>query len=134
MSKGDKAWPAQAVKIESIVNRAAVHKVMESTSRPSSRPSTSTGSADPNPHALRSADRREEVVADGATVDDEWAPFERPDETATAEKVEAKAKSIKRDIPFALSRGTIGQVTTAFDVAQCAAEDELALNEAGSAR
>jgi hypothetical protein len=62
-------------------------------------------------------------VADGATVDDEWAPFERPDETATAEKVEAKVKSIKRDIPFALPRGTTGQVTTAFDVAQCAAED-----------
>jgi hypothetical protein len=76
MSKGDKAWPAQAVKIESIVNRAAVHKEMKSTSRPSSRPSTSTGSADPNSHALRSADRREEAVADGAAVDDEWVPFE----------------------------------------------------------
>jgi hypothetical protein len=45
-SKENKVWPAQAVKIESVVNRAAVHKVMESTNRPSSCPSTSTGSAD----------------------------------------------------------------------------------------
>ncbi len=74
------------------------------------------------------------MVADGATVDDEWAPFERPVETATAEVDKVKAKSIKRDIPFAPPRGTIGQVTTAFDVAHSAAEDELALNEAGSAR
>ena len=35
--------------------------------------------------ALRSADRREEVVADGVADNDEWAPFERPDEIATAE-------------------------------------------------
>ncbi len=39
-SKEDKVWQAQAVKIESVVNRAAVHKGMKSTSRPSSRPST----------------------------------------------------------------------------------------------
>jgi hypothetical protein len=48
---------------------------------------------------------------------------------ATAEVVKVKDKSIKRDIPFALLRGTIGQVTTALDAAQCAAEDELAQNE-----
>jgi hypothetical protein len=30
----------------------------------------------------------------------------------------AKDKSIKKDIPFALHRGTIGQVTTALDAAQ----------------
>jgi hypothetical protein len=113
-SKEDKIWPAQAVKIESVVNRAAVHKGMKSTSRPSSpaRPSAWTGSADSNPHALRSADRREEVVADGVPDDDEWAPFECPDEIATAEVDQVKAKSIKRDIPFALRRGTIGQVTS----------------------
>jgi hypothetical protein len=34
-SKKDKGWPAQAVKIESVVNRAAVHKGMKSTTRPS---------------------------------------------------------------------------------------------------
>ncbi len=42
MSEGGKVWPVQAVKIESVVNCAAVHKGMKSTSRPSSRPSTST--------------------------------------------------------------------------------------------
>jgi hypothetical protein len=52
------------------------------------------------------------VVADGVADDDEWAPFECPDEIATAEVDQVKAKSIKRDIPFALRRGTIGQVTT----------------------
>ena len=133
-SKENKVWPAQAVKIESVVNCAAEHKGMKSTSRPSSRPSTVTGSADSNPHALRSADRREEVVANGVADDDEWAPSERPDEIATAEVDKAKDKSIKKDIPFALHRGTIGQVTTALDAAQRAAEDELALNEAGLAR
>jgi hypothetical protein len=42
------------------------------------------------------------------------APFECPDEIATGEMEQVKAcKSIKRDdIPFALRRGTIGQVTT----------------------
>ncbi len=59
-----------------------------------------------------------------ADDDDEWAPFERPDEIATAEVDEVKGKSIRRDIPFARRRGTIGQVTTALDAAQCAAEDE----------
>ncbi len=49
---------------------------------------------------------------------------ECPDEIATGEVDQVKAKSIKRDIPFALRRGTIGQVTTALDAAQCAAEDE----------
>ena len=68
--------------------------------------------------ALRSADRREEVVADGVADDDEWAPSECPDEIATAAVDQVKAKSIKRDISFALRRGTIGQVTThhALDV------------------
>ena len=53
-----------------------------------------------------------QVVADGVADDDEWAPSECPDEIATAEVDQVKAKSIKRDIPFALRRGTIGQVTT----------------------
>ncbi len=34
-------------------------------------------------------------------------------------------------ITYTLRRGTIAQVTTALDAAQRAAEDELALNEAG---
>jgi hypothetical protein len=39
---------------------------------------------------------------------------------------------LKKDISFALRRGTIAQVTThALDAAQRVAEDELALNEAG---
>jgi hypothetical protein len=67
----------------------------------------------PNPHALRSADRREQVVADGVAEDDEWAPFECPDEIATAEVDQVKARASRgTDIPFALRRGTIGQVTT----------------------
>ena len=37
----------------------------------------------------------------------------------------------KKDISFALRRGTIAQVTTALDAGQRAAEDELALNMAG---
>ena len=37
----------------------------------------------------------------------------------------------KRDVSFALRRGTIAQVTTALDAGQRAAEDELALNVAG---
>ncbi len=111
-SKKDKVWPAQAVKIESVVNRAAVHKGMESTSRPSSRPNTPTGSADSNPHALRSADRGEEVVADGVAAD-------------------VLLGKLKKDISFALRRGTIAQVTTALEAGQRAAEDELALNMAG---
>ena len=52
------------------------------------------------------------MVADGVADDDEWAPSECPDEIATAEVDQVEAKSIKRDIPFALRRGTIGQVTT----------------------
>jgi hypothetical protein len=72
------------------------------------------------------------VVADGVADDDQWAPSECPDEIVTAEVDQVKAKSIKRDgHPFVLRRGTIGQVTTALDAAQCAAEDELALNVAG---
>jgi hypothetical protein len=46
-------------------------------------------------------------------------------------------KSAKTDIPFALRRGTIGQVTThlrQLRPRKCAAEDELAANEAGLAR
>jgi hypothetical protein len=36
---------------------------------------------------------------------------------------------LKKDISFALRRGTIAQGTTALDACQCAAEDELlALN------
>jgi hypothetical protein len=39
---------------------------------------------------------------------------------------------LEKDISFALRRGTIAQVTThALDAAQRAADDELALNEAG---
>jgi hypothetical protein len=38
---------------------------------------------------------------------------------------------LKKDISFALRRGTISQVTTALDAAQRAVEDESALNEAG---
>ncbi len=56
-----------------------------------------TDSNDSNPHALRSADRREEVVANGVADDDEWAPFKRPDEIATAEVVKDKKKKSKED-------------------------------------
>ncbi len=38
---------------------------------------------------------------------------------------------LKKDISFALRRGTIAKVTTALDAGQRAAEDELALNVAG---
>jgi hypothetical protein len=38
---------------------------------------------------------------------------------------------LKKDISFALRRGTIAQVTTALDAGQRAAEDALALNVAG---
>jgi hypothetical protein len=38
---------------------------------------------------------------------------------------------LKKDISFALRRGTIAQVTTALDAGQRAAEAELALNMAG---
>ena len=41
------------------------------------------------------------------------------------------AGKLKKDISFALRRGTIAQVTTALDAGQRAAEDELALNVAG---
>jgi hypothetical protein len=53
------------------------------------------------------------------------------DPALPADVVEGK---FKRDISFALCRGTIAQVTTALDAAQRAAEAELALNEAGWAR
>ena len=157
LSKVDKVWPAQAVKIESVVNCATVHKGMKSTSRPnshpststvrgadrreevvtdgvtpSSRPSTSTGSAVSIPHI---ADRRVEVVAAGVADDDVWAPTERPDKIATAEvdKGKAKSKNMSKDVSFALRRGTIAQVITALDTAQRAAENKLAFNEVGLA-
>jgi hypothetical protein len=156
LSKVDKVWPAQAVKIESVVNCATVHKGMKSTSRPSShpstpsvrgadrreevvadgvtpssRPSTSTGSAVSNPHI---ADRRVEVVAAGVADDDEWAPTERPDKIATAEVDKAKSKNMSKDVSFALRRETIAQVITlALDIAQRAAENKLAFNEVGLA-
>ena len=38
---------------------------------------------------------------------------------------------LKKDISFALRRGTIAQVTTALDAAQRAVEEELAINKAG---
>jgi hypothetical protein len=41
---------------------------------------------------------------------------------------------LKKDISFALRRGTTAQVTTALNAAQCAAEDELVLDEAGWVR
>ena len=46
---------------------------------------------------------------------------------------EALKRKLKKDISFALRRGTIAQVTTALDAAQRAAEAELAVNEAGLA-
>ncbi len=52
------------------------------------------------------------MVAGGVAVVDKWAPLERPAEIATAEVDKVKDKSIKRDIPFTLRRGTIGQVTS----------------------
>jgi hypothetical protein len=134
LSKVDKVWPAQGVKIESVVNCATVHKGMKSTSRPSShpststvrgadrreevvadgvtpssRPSTSTGSAVSNPHI---ADRRVEAVAAGVADDDVWAPTERPDKIATAEVDKAKSKNMSKDVSLALRRGTIAQVIT----------------------
>jgi hypothetical protein len=42
-----------------------------------------------------SADRREEVEANGVADDDEWAPFERPDEIATAEVDKVKDNNNK---------------------------------------
>jgi hypothetical protein len=78
------------------------------------------------------------VVADGVADDDEWASPVRLGRASArtrsrrARWTRSRPKSIKRDIPFALRRGTIGRVTThALDAAQCAAEDEeelLALN------
>ena len=41
---------------------------------------------------------------------------------------EALKRKLKKDISFALRRGTIAQVTTALDAAQRAAEAELAVN------
>jgi hypothetical protein len=46
---------------------------------------------------------------------------------------EALKRKLKKDISFALRRGTIAQVTTALDAAQRAAEAELAVNEVGLA-
>ena len=45
-------------------------------------------------------------------------------------KLKRTSRLLKKDISFALRRGTISQVTTAFDAAQRAVEDELALDEA----
>ena len=45
----------------------------------------------------------------------------------------ALKRKLKKDISFALRRGTIAQVTTALDAAQRAAEAELAVNEVGLA-
>jgi hypothetical protein len=42
-------------------------------------------------------------------------------------------RRLKKDVLFALRRGTIAQVTTALDAAQARAEDELAFNEVGLA-
>ncbi len=47
--------------------------------------------------------------------------------------VEALKRKLKKDISFALCRGTIAQATTALDAAQRAAEAELAANEVGLA-
>jgi hypothetical protein len=58
----------------------------------------------------RTVARKWELVAWRSST--RWAPLERPDEIATAEVDKVKNKSIKRDVPFALLRGTIGQVTT----------------------
>jgi hypothetical protein len=44
--------------------------------------------------------------------------------------ISALLGKLKKDISFALRRGTIAKVTTAFDAGQRAAEDELALNVA----
>ena len=46
---------------------------------------------------------------------------------------EALKRKLKKDISFALRRGTIAQVTTALDAAQRAAEAELTVNEVGLA-
>ncbi len=41
---------------------------------------------------------------------DTWAPLERPDEIDRAGMVDkVKGKSIKRDVSFALRRGTLGK-------------------------
>jgi hypothetical protein len=76
-----------------------------------------------------------EVVGAGVADDDVWAPIERPDKIATAEvdKGKAKSKNMRKDVSFALRRGTIAQVITALDTAQRAAENELAFNEVGLA-
>ena len=46
---------------------------------------------------------------------------------------EALKRKLKKDISFALRRGTIAEVTAALDAAQRAAEEELAVNEVGLA-
>ncbi len=46
---------------------------------------------------------------------------------------EALKRKLKKDISFALRRGTIAQVTTALDAAQRAADAELTVNEVGLA-
>ena len=83
---------------------AVLVKEMRFREREREREREKDGSAETNPHALRSAGRREEVVANGMTDNDEWAPLERPDEIATAELDKVMDNSIKR---FALRRGTI---------------------------
>jgi hypothetical protein len=55
------------------------------------------------PHAPRSADRREEVVAAGEADDDKMALVERPNKIATVETDMARSR---------LRRGTITQVTS----------------------
>ncbi len=42
-------------------------------------------------------------------------------------------QKFKKDISFAMRRGTIAQVTTALDAAQRAAEEKLAVNDVGLA-
>ncbi len=82
-----------AVKIEPVVNGAAVHTGVKSTTQRSN-----TYSANSNPHALPSADRREEVVVvawrtttsglrSSARTRSEWPRWTR-----------SKDKSIKSDI------------------------------------
>ena len=46
---------------------------------------------------------------------------------------EALKRKLKKDISFALRRGTIALITTALDAAQRAAEAELTVNEVGLA-
>ena len=91
-----------AVKIEPVGNGAAVHTGLKSTTRTQTRYNTSILPPTQNPRALRSA-VSEEVVVGGVADDEEWAPFERPDEISMAEV--AKVKGQEHQIghfPFAL--------------------------------